>query len=75
MENPGKNKHVEREVVMMLCLSVSSSCQKVKFLGRLNTFSKLGEALGMGYVSPIKGKYLLIELDYRSKLVELDVCS
>lgn len=44
-------------------------------LGSLNVFSRLGEALRMYYVGPIKGKYLLMKLDYLNKLVELNVCS
>lgn len=34
-----------------------------------------GKILGMDYVSPIKGKYLLVKMDYLSKLFELDVCN
>lgn len=28
----------------------------------------------MDYVGPIKGRYLLVKIDYLSKMVELDVC-
>lgn len=28
----------------------------------------------MDYVGTIKGRYLLVKIDYLSKLVELDVC-
>lgn len=43
-------------------------------LGYVNRFSKLREALRMDYVGLIKGRYLLVKIDYLSKLVELDVC-
>lgn len=44
-------------------------------MGSLNTLSNPSEAFGMDYISPIKGKYLLVKLDYLSKLVELYVCA
>lgn len=43
-------------------------------LSSLNRFEKLGEALGLDYVGPIEVKYLLVKIDYFSKMVELDVC-
>lgn len=41
--------------------------------GSLNQFSKPWEARGMDYIEPIKARYLLVKIDYLSKMLELDV--
>lgn len=48
--------------------------KRVEVVSSLNRFSESGEALGMDYVASIEAKYLLVKIDYLSKLVELDVC-
>lgn len=47
--------------------------RKVDGMSSLNIFCKHEKALGMDYVDSIKAKYLLVKMEYLSKLVELDV--
>lgn len=55
-------------------------CQKHRIfkrnnkLGTLNNSWRPSEVIGMNYVHPMDGKYMLIKIDFFSQMVRLDVC-
>lgn len=49
-------------------------CKRYTKMGTLNDSVRPGEVLGINYVGPMDKKYMLVKMDFFSRMVKLDLC-